>query len=51
MPKQSEVHGKGKRKKVDPVRKQYSRAVKQVVDSLAPGANPRRTKNRFSDMY
>lgn len=28
------------------VRKSWSRAVKQVVDTIAPGMNPRRTKNR-----
>lgn len=47
MPTQSEVH---KRAPIAFVRKdlkkQYKRAVKQAVDTLAPGFNPRRTKNR-----
>ncbi len=34
---------------VKPVKKQYSTAVKQVVDTLAPGMNPRRTKARQVD--
>ncbi len=29
-----------------PLRQKYSRALKQIADTLAPGMNPRRTKNR-----
>lgn len=43
---QTNVHSPSLPVVEEPVRKQYSRAVKQVVDTLAPGFNPRRTKNR-----
>jgi hypothetical protein len=29
-----------------PVKEQISRALKQLADTVAPGMNPRRTKNR-----
>lgn len=44
---QSYVHGEG-RGPIDrePLKKKYKRAAKQLIDTLAPGFNPRRTKNR-----
>jgi len=44
---QSYVHGEV-RGPIDrePLKKKYKRVVKQLVDTLAPGSNPRRTKNR-----
>jgi len=43
---QSVVHNQDDGIDREPLKKKYKRAVKQLVDTLAPGFNPRRTKNR-----